>query len=73
MRAPLGQGRQIDEILSNMRMVAEGVRTTKAAVVLARKFEIEMPIAEKMYSVLYEGRKPQEAIHDLMERKLKEE
>jgi len=69
----LGQGRNLEEVLSNMRMVAEGVRTTKSTVALARKLKIEMPIAEKMYSVLYEGRKPQDAIHDLMERKLKEE
>ena len=54
-------------------MVAEGVRTTKSTVSLARKFSIEMPIAEKMYAVLYQGLKPQEAIQDLMERKLKEE
>src|SRR5262249_28101040 len=69
----LGQGRNIDEVLSGMRMVAEGVRTTKSTVALARKLKIEMPIAEKMYSVLYEGRKPQDAIDALMERKLKEE
>jgi glycerol-3-phosphate dehydrogenase (NAD(P)+) len=69
----LGQGKHIDEVLSNMRMVAEGVKTTKSAVALARKLNIEMPIAEKMYSVLYEGQKPQDAILKLMERKLKEE
>jgi glycerol-3-phosphate dehydrogenase (NAD(P)+) len=69
----LGQGKNIDEVVSSVRTVAEGVKTTKSAVALARKLNIEMPIAEKMYSVLYEGRKPQDAIHDLMERKLKEE
>jgi glycerol-3-phosphate dehydrogenase (NAD(P)+) len=69
----LGQGHKIDEVLSGMRMVAEGVRTTKSAVALARRLEIEMPIAEKMYWVLYEDGRPQDAIHDLMERKLKEE
>jgi glycerol-3-phosphate dehydrogenase (NAD(P)+) len=69
----LGQGRNIDEVLSSVRTVAEGVKTTKSTVALARKLKIEMPIAEKMYSVLYEGRKPQDAIQDLMERKLKEE
>jgi glycerol-3-phosphate dehydrogenase (NAD(P)+) len=69
----LGQGQNIEEILSGMRMVAEGVRTTKSAVALAQKLHIEMPIAEKMYSVLYEGRMPQDAMHELMERKLKEE
>ena len=56
-----------------MRMVAEGVKTTKSTVALARRFDVEMPIAERMYSVLYEGRKPQDAMADLMERKLKEE
>jgi glycerol-3-phosphate dehydrogenase (NAD(P)+) len=69
----LGKGQQIDEVLSSMRMVAEGVKTTKSTVALAHKLNIEMPIAEKMYSVLYEGRKPQDAIHNLLERKLKEE
>ena len=56
-----------------MRMVAEGVKTARSTVALARKLDIEMPIAEKMYSVLYEDLKPQDAIDDLMERKLKEE
>jgi len=69
----LGQGKQIDEIISGMRMVAEGVKTAKSTVELARKLGVEMPITEKMYSVLYEGVKPQDAINDLMERKLKEE
>jgi glycerol-3-phosphate dehydrogenase (NAD(P)+) len=69
----LGQGKKIEEIVSSMRMVAEGVKTSKSTVALARNLKVEMPIAEKMYSVLYEGRKPQEAIDDLMERKLKEE
>jgi len=69
----LGQGQKIEEVLAGMRMVAEGVRTIKSTVALSRKLNIEMPIAEKMYSVLYEGGKPPDAIHDLMERKLKEE
>lgn len=69
----LGQGKHIDEIISNMRMVAEGVKTAKSTVALARKLNVEMPIAEKMYSVLYEGLKPQDAISDLLERRLKEE
>ena len=45
----------------------------QSTVALARKLDVEMPIAEKMYSVLYEGLEPQDAINDLMERKLKEE
>jgi glycerol-3-phosphate dehydrogenase (NAD(P)+) len=69
----LGQGKSIDEVTSHMRMVAEGVKTAKSTVELARKLNVEMPIVEKIYSVLYEGLKPQDAISDLMERKLKEE
>jgi glycerol-3-phosphate dehydrogenase (NAD(P)+) len=69
----LGQGRDIREVLSNMRMVAEGVNTAKSTVALARRLNVEMPIAEKMYSVLHEGLNPQDAINDLMERKLREE
>ena len=69
----LGQGRKIDEITASMLMVAEGVKTTKSTVDLAQKLNVEMPIVKKMYSVLYEGLQPQDAINDLMERKLKEE
>ena len=69
----LGQGKDIADVLSSTRMVAEGVKTANSTVALARKLNVEMPIAEKMYAVLYEGLKPQDAISDLMERKLKEE
>jgi len=69
----LGQGRKIEEILQGMHSVAEGVKTTESAVALARTMNVEMPIAEKMYAVLYEGLPVQTAINDLMERKLKEE
>jgi len=69
----LGQGRKIEEITGGMRSVAEGVKTAESAVALARKLKVEMPIAERMYAVLYEGLKVQDAINDLMERKLKEE
>jgi glycerol-3-phosphate dehydrogenase (NAD(P)+) len=69
----LGRGRSIEEITAETRAVAEGVRTTKSTVQLAHRLGIEMPIAEKMYALLYEGLRPQEALTDLMERKLKEE
>ena len=69
----LGQGRTIEEILQGMHSVAEGVKTTESAVALARTLNVEMPIAEKMYAVLYEGLPVLTAINDLMERKLKEE
>jgi glycerol-3-phosphate dehydrogenase (NAD(P)+) len=69
----LGQGQAINEVVANMRMVAEGVKTARSTVALARKHNVEMPIVEKMYAVLHEGLTPQVAINDLMERKLKEE
>jgi glycerol-3-phosphate dehydrogenase (NAD(P)+) len=69
----LGQGGRIEDIIGGMRSVAEGVKTAESAVALARTLNVEMPIAERMYAVLYEGLKVQDAINDLMERKLKEE
>ncbi len=69
----LGKGRKLQEIIGSMRMVAEGVGTTVAAVRLARKAGVEMPITEQMHTMLYEGRSPQEAIRELMERSLKHE
>lgn len=69
----LGQGRSLAEITGSMRMVAEGVGTTAAAMKLARKLNVEMPITEQMHAVLYEGRAPLEAIRELMERRLTHE
>lgn len=69
----LGQGKKLAEIQSGMRMVAEGVRTTAATLELARKHSLEMPITEQMHAVLYQGRAPQEAIRELMERRQKNE
>ncbi len=69
----LGRGRTLPEILQSMRMVAEGVGTTAAAVELARGAQVEMPITEQMYAVLYQQKSPREAIRELMLRKLKEE
>ena len=69
----LGKGRKLEEVLSSMRMVAEGVGTTAATVELARKVRVEMPITEQMYAVLYQDRAPRDAIRELMERRLKHE
>jgi len=69
----LGKGRQLAEIISHMRMVAEGVGTTSATLALARKHKVDMPITEQMYAVLHEGRPPKAAIRELMERQLKKE
>jgi glycerol-3-phosphate dehydrogenase (NAD(P)+) len=69
----LGKGRPLAEILAGMRMVAEGVGTTSATLALGRRHGVEMPITEQMHAVLNEGRAPQDAIRELMERRLKQE
>ena len=63
------KGRNLDEIIAGMHgMVAEGVLTTKAAVGLARKYAVEMPITEQIDEILNQGKAPREAIHELMTR-----
>jgi glycerol-3-phosphate dehydrogenase (NAD(P)+) len=69
----LAKGRTLADIVSSMTMIAEGVETTYAAVDLARKFNVDLPITEQMYAILRGGRSPREAIRDLMERTLKTE
>jgi glycerol-3-phosphate dehydrogenase (NAD(P)+) len=69
----LARGRKLPEIVASMRMVAEGVETTRATVDLAHRLGVEMPIAEQMHAMLNEGRSPEEAIRRLMERELKGE
>jgi glycerol-3-phosphate dehydrogenase (NAD(P)+) len=69
----LARGRRLDEIVSSMKMVAEGVKTTNAAVELARRHSVEMPICEQMHQMLHSAKSPREAIQNLMERSLKEE
>ncbi len=69
----LGQGRKINDILSGMQMVAEGVKTTLSAFQLAQKLEVEVPIIEQMYMILYQDKDPRQAVTDLMMRDLKAE
>jgi glycerol-3-phosphate dehydrogenase (NAD(P)+) len=65
----LGKGRKLDDIIAGMHgMVAEGVLTTNAAVGLAHKMGVEMPITEQMHAILQEGKAPKDAIRDLMTR-----
>ncbi len=61
----LARGRKLDEIVSSMRMVAEGIKTTDAAVDLAARYSVEMPIADQMHQMLHAGSSPQEAIRQL--------
>jgi glycerol-3-phosphate dehydrogenase (NAD(P)+) len=70
----LGKGRKLPEIIANMHgAVAEGVFTTKAAVGLARKSNVEMPITEQMFAILEQGKAPQQAIEELMMRAARSE
>lgn len=69
----LARGRRLDDIVRSMNMVAEGIKTTNAAVDLARRHSVEMPISEQMFQMLHFGISPQEAIQRLMERSLKGE
>jgi glycerol-3-phosphate dehydrogenase (NAD(P)+) len=69
----LGAGKSLKEAIRETVMVAEGVRTTQAACALAERVRIEMPIAEQMRAVLYQGRPPREAVDALMIRSLKRE
>jgi len=69
----LGKGEKLDEILSSMNMVAEGVRTAKAVYSLTNKYHLEMPICGQVYSILYEKKSPKTAVIELMTRGLKGE
>jgi glycerol-3-phosphate dehydrogenase (NAD(P)+) len=69
----LGKGRKLEEIVGEMKEVAEGVRTTRSAYDLARKCGVEMPITCEIYRILYEGKPAARAMHDLMTRELKRE
>lgn len=69
----LGQGESIEDILGSMTQVAEGVRTTKNALLLAKQLGVDMPIVSAVHSVLYEGVSAAEAVTTLLSRELKPE
>lgn len=69
----LGQGRSLDEIVADMNMVAEGVKSTEAVLALAARCGVEMPIAEQVGAVLYDGRDPEDMVGQLMGREAKPE
>lgn len=62
----LGRGKKMAEVTAGTGMVVEGIRTTKAAYALARKYGVEMPITEQIYKILYEEKNPHVAVVDLM-------
>lgn len=69
----LGRGRKLAEILSEMREVAEGVRTTSSIYELGKRLGIEMPITASIYALLYQDKPASEAANELMGRPLKRE
>ncbi len=69
----LGKGASLDEVLEEVGMIVEGVRTTKAAYQLALKQEVDMPITQALYAVLFEQVDPKEAVDSLMHRTKKNE
>ena len=69
----LGRGKPLDQIISSMKMVAEGIPTTRSAYECARRLNIETPIIDQMYAVLYENKPPDQALQDLLARDQKSE
>lgn len=69
----LGQGKKLDDILKELGSVAEGVRTTKAVCELAKKLNIETPVADVIYEAVYTDIAPEEVVKKLMTRQLKKE
>lgn len=69
----LGKGDKLETILSGMQAVAEGVRTAHAALGLARRYGVDMPITQEINAVLFEGKSCRKAVSDLMEREAKPE
>ncbi len=69
----IARGETLQQIETSSAMVAEGVETTKAVKLLAEKLDIEMPITEKVYQILFEGKGPKAALEELMKRSLKSE
>src|SRR5574344_1980465 len=69
----LGKGKKINDILSELGSVAEGVKTSKAICELAKKLDIEVPVSSAIYEAVYTDITPQALLETLMNRKLKEE
>ena len=69
----IGEGKKVNDILGEMRMVAEGVKTAKSVYNLSRKLGVDMPISHEIYRILYEDLDPKEAVYRLMTRDLKQE
>ena len=69
----LGKGMKLEQVLDEMGMVVEGVRTTKAAHQLSQKYDVPMPISAALFDVLFNDKHPKEAVDELMVRMKKSE
>jgi len=69
----IGKGKSLQEVTSGMNMVAEGVKTARSVSQWSRKNNVEMPITEAVYKVLFENINPGDAVHELMTRNAKNE
>lgn len=69
----IGSGKKLLDVLGSMDMVAEGVKTTQSVHKLASKYDIDMPISEGVYQVLFNNHDPRAIVSDLMSRDLKHE
>jgi len=69
----MGKGRSLDDVLATLGHVAEGVKTAKSAYDLGIKLDVDMPITQEVYRVLYEQKSPRQAVVDLMTRALSRE
>lgn len=69
----LGKGEKLTDIIESMHMVAEGVKTCRGVIALAKKHNVEMPITDKVFKVLYENLSPKDGVISLMTRELGEE
>lgn len=69
----MGQGKTMQEAMDEVKMVVEGVYSTKAAVALGKKYGVDLPIIEQVNAILFEDKDAKEAVYDLMMRKGKAE
>lgn len=69
----IGKGKKPQDVLKATEMVVEGVTTAKSCYELRKKYDVEMPISEQIYAVIYEGKDPKAAVRDLMTRERKAE
>lgn len=69
----IGRGKSLNEIRSGMNMIAEGVKTAKSVTQWSRRNNVEMPITDAVYKVLFEDMNPKDAVNELMTRNAKDE